>query len=157
MKRVRVLMNILNSNSFVTNTIKFFGSLVNIQGDIESACFPVPLNIVSDLVHLFFKSFSIILVVSDERSKALISLESGDLIVKVLNLMIDKILDVLTLLSVVNSIFSIFALDVINQPCFVLLKTFLNKQKQLFLALTQLFPYVLRQSSYVVTQLHLNI
>ena len=148
-------MNVLNRNSSLTNAVKFFSSFLNIQGNIEPSSFSIPLDVVGNLVHFLVECLSIILVVSDESGKALVSLEVSYFIIEVLYLMGDEILDILALLPIVYPVLSVLIPDILHQFGLVLLEPLLNKQKQLLLALPQLFPDVFRQPVDIVVQFHL--
>ena len=148
-------MNVLNRNSSLTNAVKFFSSFLNIQGNIEPSSFSIPLDVVGNLVHFLVECLSIILVVSDESGKALVSLEVSYFIIEVFYLMGDEILDILALLPIVYPVLSVLIPDILHQFGLVLLEPLLNKQKQLLLALPQLFPDVFRQPVDIVVQFHL--
>ena len=148
-------MNVLNRNSSVADAFKLFRSLLNIQGNIEPSSFSIPLDVVGNLVHFLVECLSIILVVSDESGKALVSLEVSYFIIEVFYLMGDEILDILALLPIVYPVLSVLIPDILHQFGLVLLEPLLNKQKQLLLALPQLFPDVFRQPVDIVVQFHL--
>lgn len=149
-------MNVLNRNSSFTDTIKFFGSFLNIQGDIEPPSFSIPLDVVSNFVHFLVEGLSIVLVVSDESCQTLVPLEMGNFIIEVLYLVGDEILDVLALLAVVDPILCILVANILDQLGLVLLEPLLYEQKELLLALAELLSDVLGQPVDVVVKLHLR-
>ena len=130
--------------------------LVSIESDIQSACFPISLNVFIDLANIRLEILLIILIVSDKSSQTLFPLELRNLFIEVLNLRADILLDFLALLPTVDTLFAIFCPYLINQLVFILFKTFLYHMIQLFFALSHLLSYIVGQTDYVVAKLSLN-